>query len=134
MSNPECPNCTQAGNRVREVTLRHHLRFPLSQKEFIESYYYCANSHCDIAYYSGIDVFQIDDLQTQKQIQEKTICFCFGITQSVLNEYLQNDQKAQFFEELDNLAYSSECHCKVKNPAGRGCLRVFKELAASYGE
>lgn len=130
MSNTKCPKCGIVGNhRVREVTLRHHLRFPLSQKEFSESYYYCGNSDCDIAYYSDSESFEIDCLQSQKQIQDNTICFCFGITQGVFNDYLENDKRTQFFEELDNLAYGSECHCKVKNPAGRGCLRVFKKLS-----
>lgn len=128
MSNPECPKCAEHSSRVKEVTLRHHLRFPLSQQDFSDSYYYCANSDCDVAYYSDSHVFTLDCLQSQKQIEDMTVCFCFGITQSMFYEYLKNDQKAQFFEELDNLAYGSECHCKVKNPAGRGCLRVFKKL------
>lgn len=129
MSSSICPECGQSCHPVKEVTLRHHLLFPLSKEPLQERYHYCSNSTCHVAYFSTATVFHVDCLQSQHQIEANTICFCFGITQAVFEEYIDNDRSEAFFSDLDNLAYGSECHCKVKNPAGRGCLKVFKRLA-----
>lgn len=129
MKKASCPQCGNISNSVREVTLRHHLCFPFSKDSLNESYYYCTNNDCSTAYFSENHLYKTNQLQTYNQIMNRTVCYCFGITQANFETYQKQNRLDHFFEELDALAHGSECHCKIKNPAGRGCLKVFKGLA-----
>ncbi|CAA0084304.1 Uncharacterised protein [BD1-7 clade bacterium] len=125
-----CPSCNYKGQKVREVTIRHHVKFPLNQQDFSDTpYFYCLNDTCNTSYFSVDRAFQIDDLQSAQQIKNKTVCYCFGITKEAFNAYIARDQQTEFFDDLDALAYSTQCFCKAKNPAGRGCLKTFKQMA-----
>lgn len=123
-----CPHCHQSANKVREVTMRHHLLFPFSINELDKEFFYCRNNLCETGYFSVDEIYSINKFQAQEQIREGMICFCFGITESTFQRFQESDNTALFFEQLDHLAYNSECHCKIKNPAGLGCLKVFKSL------
>lgn len=128
-----CPICQGGGQRVQALTIKHHLKFPLNQDVFSDTdYFYCTNRQCSISYFSKHKTYQISDMQSFSQIQKQIICYCFGITETVFNEYIEQDKAEDFFETLDNLAYSTRCYCKAKNPSGKGCLRVFKSLACNY--
>ncbi|CAA0113885.1 Uncharacterised protein [BD1-7 clade bacterium] len=125
-----CPSCHCEGQTVREVTIRHHVKFPLNQQRFSDTpYFYCLNDTCNTSYFSVDRVFQIGDLQSEEQIKNKTVCYCFGITEEAFHAYIARDQQAAFFDDLDALAYSTQCFCKAKNPAGRGCLKTFTQMA-----
>ncbi len=100
-------------------------------EDLSEAHYYCKNHDCDIAYFSHITQYSVTQLQSSGQIQQQTICFCFGITESMFKEYQRQYIEDTFFKELDHLAYSSECFCRVKNPAGRGCLKIFRSMSMS---
>ena len=121
-----CPNCKNHCHNVSDTTMRHHLRFPSSMEKLSDTHHYCNNHDCDLAYFSPTCHYSVAQLQTSTQIQQRTICFCFGITEDTFRKYQQQNNENKFFEDLDQLAYSSECFCRVKNPAGRGCLKIFK--------
>ena len=125
-----CPQCGVLSHRVHTVTMRHHLRFPHSGDKLDGIYFYCRDRECETAYFSGKkEQYPVAAMQSQPQITEGVICFCFGISEAKFNAYAQRGRSDDFFEKLDELAYDSECHCKIKNPAGRGCLKVFKALS-----
>ncbi|NRB39433.1 MAG: hypothetical protein HRU20_13350 [Pseudomonadales bacterium] len=125
-----CPRCGAAANRVNTVTMRHHLQYPFSADSLDKEFFYCRDSLCESGYFSTKQAYPISELQSQAQIRGGMICFCFGITASDFQVYQESDQAEVFFKQLDHLAYNCECHCKIKNPAGRGCLKVFKSMHA----
>lgn len=124
-----CPRCYQTCRIVRKTTMQHHLRFPLSKARFDDAHYYCRHFSCEIAYFSDTTHYLTSQLQTSSQLQQKMVCFCFGISASAFQEYIVRHGKRAFFDELDTLAHTSECLCRVKNPSGQGCLKVFKSMA-----
>ncbi|MEY8204537.1 MAG: hypothetical protein RPR40_05605 [Bermanella sp.] len=125
-----CPACDRLGNTVKAATMRHHLCFPFSMEALSETYYYCAQRHCGVAYFSLQSTFLTEQLQSQSQIKTNTVCFCFGITEYNFKDYDDKGEAALFFAQLDQLAATGECNCRLKNPAGRGCLKTFKSMAA----
>lgn len=67
-------------------------------------------------------------MQSKQQVFNKTVCFCFGITEDVFLEQVNAGKDKAFFANLDELADTRKCVCKQKNPSGKGCLAVFKQL------
>lgn len=108
--------------------MRHHLLFPRSNEHLEDSFFYCRNAQCKTAYFSANIHYSVEQLQSQQQIKDGMICFCFGISEAVFYSYQKAGNIKLFFQQLDHLAYQSECHCKIKNPAGTGCLKIFKAL------
>ena len=125
----QCPICGHMCNTVKEITMRHHLSFPLSKERYVGKHYFCRNPSCEIAYFSNTQRYLVSQLQSSHQIRQHTVCYCFGITESMFDEYTQSQGNSAFFEELDRLAYSSKCFCRVKNPSGRGCLKIFRSMS-----
>lgn len=128
-NNHTCTECHTQGERVKTVTLRNQLKFPHNIKPLTDDYYYCTNPNCTTAYFSNAESYRVSDLQTEAQIRNKTVCFCFGITEQAFLDYVDSHGAQQFYDALDDLAYNTKCHCKFKNPAGKGCLRKFKSYS-----
>jgi len=127
-----CPHCSNPAGKVFIETMCHHLLFPHNTDiPTGQPYYYCSEQNCEIAYFSSERQYLIKQLQTAPQIQNHTICFCFGITRQGFTEQVHDTGEKTFFTKLDDLAYTKKCLCKQKNPSGKGCLKTFKKIAES---
>ena len=126
-----CPTCGVDALPVKRLTLQHHLRFPLALQLPDTAYWYCAEQACEQAYFSMAVSFSRQALQSAAAIEAGMRCFCFGITEDIFYAAMQRDQ-AEFFAQLDSMAAESTCHCSIKNPSGRGCLRSFRRSAKLY--
>ncbi len=116
-----CPQCGQRAMPVAAITLLHHVRqpwnFPIS-----EGWRVCENPQCPWVYFKderhiGIDT--VRDLPARKNTATNApVCFCFGITR----DQATDPAIRRFVTERTR---EGRCDCKIRNPAGRCCLKDF---------
>jgi len=119
--------CPQNGKDYLEVpfaTILHHVKAPWSLDLKQQSYYFCDDPSCDVAYF-GLDNRTISKalLRTPVGIKETSdsalICYCFGVSKA---EAKSNKQAKAFVIEQTKNAI---CSCTTSNPSGRCCLKYF---------
>lgn len=116
-----CPLNGQQGQRVERRTLQSLLLADLQRLVTKESYWFCAAPTCPVVYFddSGAVTFTVEQVRVpvwQKQATEPNtpICYCFNITNRMLNKETMGEIAAGIRQGL--------CACPVTNPQGSCCL------------
>ena len=116
-----CPVCLTQGQKVETESLIYHVRdLALIKKE---SYFFCANPSCDVAYFSSSHHLTCQDLNKELGVKksssgEALLCYCFEVTKQAVN--------AQSLSYIQRHMASIGCRCDVRNPQGSCCLANIK--------
>ncbi|MDH5544552.1 MAG: hypothetical protein OEZ43_03100 [Gammaproteobacteria bacterium] len=125
-----CPGCGQQGARVKDVTLRHQLVYPLSRDiDEQHVYFFCATESCNVVYYEA-DGKQYHQNQVRTPVGQKShspdalVCYCFGISRAQIQKDRDDGvSNARDFVQLQTKA--KLCACVERNPSGKCCLSDF---------
>jgi|GEM_PF-3762416 len=135
MKKSTCPHCSGPVNTVNAMTMSHHLLYPhCLDIPNEEVFAYCCNPCCELAYFSDNTHYKKEHMQSRQQVLNKTLCFCFGITEATFLAELAAGDEDAFFSNVDQLAQTRKCVCKQKNPSGKGCLSVFRSRHSATNE
>lgn len=118
-----CPHNGQLYPRVPSTTLLHHLKQPWQRDLAKQAFYFCADRHCPVIYFTGDGaVIGPSGLRTRVGLKSASadalICYCFGVTRRETGDPVIR----QFVRQQTR---QGTCACQVRNPAGRCCLRDF---------
>jgi hypothetical protein len=85
---------------------------------------------CDTVYF-GEDgsLYRRDDLRQdvgQKSTdRDRTLCYCFDVTESTVLEELERTGKSQSKAFVMEQVKQKQCACEIRNPSGKCCLKDF---------
>ena len=120
--------CPVNGKPYREVgrqTILHHIRKPWNKIFPMQKYYFCTDTDCNVVYFAE-DNSRVLRNELRESVGQKfrhpkrTICYCFDIKLSDIQQDPQ--QRKQFVVEQTQ---QSQCHCQIRNPSGKCCLKDF---------
>jgi len=124
-----CPRCNQNGTVVPTSTIYHHLKQPWNWQAQELTYYFCADSECELVYFSEDkgdlkqDVIEQNQLRInvgiKTQADNDLICYCYGVSLA------EARQEASIKDFVVNMTKQSSCACETRNPSGRCCLKDF---------
>lgn len=138
-SHPDvCPTCGNKGKSVKPITLRSLLRPELVEDVRgnvrgnvrgdigEETFNFCENPECPMAYYGGQGtVFSKDDLTVRIGIKEssppRTICYCFDHSMEEIRDEIVATGRSTMVEAISE-ELKDGCWCETKNPQGVCCL------------
>jgi len=105
----------------------HHIHQPWTYDFASEHYYYCANSSCDVVYFSETNtLINRSRIRTHHNdstaLDDELVCFCFAVKKS---EATANKGIKAFVIEQTR---QSLCSCESANPSGRCCLKNFPKF------
>jgi len=122
-----CPINGLSYSRVKIKTILHQVKKPWQLNLLNQHYFFCDDPGCDVVYF-GEDKSTLvrNDLRfsvgQKLQSQEKTICYCFDVQASDLDDdKVQKKAKAFIIEQTKNAL----CDCEIRNPSGKCCLKNF---------
>lgn len=117
-----CPVNGEEYQSISATTILHHITKPWQWQALDQSYYYCDDPECKVAYFGEDNsVINTSDLRNSIDIKQKfknpTICYCFGVTLDTANPEIK--------EFIIRKTKEKQCACEVRNPSGRCCLKDF---------
>jgi len=127
-----CPICEEKGLSVTHRTMLHQLQHPENQSIADEDYYFCANQHCDVGYFSEHTTMLRHTLRVFQAQQKNMLCYCFDISQEKFQVALEKGEAEAIKDFVLNNTKEALCACEVRNPSGRCCLGSFTKMEAIY--
>ncbi|WP_319508691.1 (2Fe-2S)-binding protein [uncultured Methanolobus sp.] len=125
-----CPVCKKAGMPVKNVTVRHIVKKEQMERVGKGDYHLCMDPECDVAYYDeNGTIFDKDNIRVplwfKKDVNPKYACYCSRITENdvikaVMEQGMQDIGTIREFYDK-----GAKCQCKVRNPTGNCCSKVF---------
>ncbi len=126
-----CPECHQLGNSVSLKTLYHNVRFPENQQILVDSYFYCVDKSCAVAYFSITGKIFAKYLLISAQVQAieaDKLCYCFDISAAQYRSALKENKAERVKNFVIEQTKTGLCACEIRNPSGQCCLAKFKRL------
>ncbi|MEC0259833.1 (2Fe-2S)-binding protein [Paenibacillus sp. VTT E-133280] len=121
----QCPVCYQKGKTIQLITLKSLLQPTALETIYPElTYTFCANSSCEVVYFSdeqtfGKDMLKVSVFQKDAAL-EVPVCYCFGWTRERLIQAVQENQNP--IDHIREQIQAGRCGCEVNNPQGACCL------------
>jgi hypothetical protein len=121
-----CPRCGQPGRSVERITLKALLKADALARLSPDPYRFCPTPACEVVYFGPDSVFIGGDVSVpvfQKDpAGERTVCYCFDVTESDLRRELVDGERPTASERITALVKADRCACEVRNPQGSCCL------------
>jgi hypothetical protein len=127
---PTCPLCGARGRLVPRRTVEALLRPERRGSMTGARYFFVEGPGCEVVYYAGDGShwFAKEDLVVRVGSKETEppipVCYCFEKTEAMVIEDVLAHGRSAIFDEIMAHVRAGECHCDVKNPSGRCCLRA----------
>lgn len=125
----ECPLCGMWCKKISMKTIFHQVKFPDILDIDNDSYFYCSDMGCSVAYFSqeGKTISK-NQLRVFTELENNKLCYCFDInTEQYLNS-LKNGTAETIKNFVIQKTKAGECACEIRNPSGQCCLANFKQL------
>jgi bacterioferritin-associated ferredoxin len=129
-----CPLCKKEGRYVENITVRHLLREEMEEKAGQEDYYLCMNERCDVAYYNDRigTIFEKKDIDVPLWFKDdahpRYACYCSSITDEDVIRAVKEHKITDMLAIRNFYDPGAKSECKIKNPTGKCCSAVFKEI------
>jgi hypothetical protein len=124
-----CPECGATCKSVGIPTLYHQVRFPENQSIDIDSYYFCPEKTCPIAYFTNAgNTIPKQYLRSYQAIQNGALCYCFDIDAEQYLSALKDCRAEPIKAFVMQRTKAGECACEIRNPTGQCCLANFNNL------
>jgi copper chaperone CopZ len=133
---PRCPECEQAGRKVKPATLQSLLRAERRGDIGAEQYYVCTTPGCDTVYFApeGDAVFRKSDLTVRFGLKETTgprpLCYCFGHTVEEIEDEIRRTGRSTVVDSIKANLKGAGCRCEHTNPLGGCCLKSVQAVVA----
>ena len=128
-----CPGCGQPAAEVKANTLLFQLRHPHNQQLQSEHYFFCSNADCDIVYFADNESYNLKHCRTaigqKSHHADRMLCYCFDISESDFLAEIAQHGKSHSQAFISRQTKNKTCHCEIRNPSGKCCLKDFKALA-----
>ncbi|REK76916.1 putative iron-sulfur cluster-binding metallochaperone [Paenibacillus paeoniae] len=121
----QCPVCHKKGRKIQLITIK-----ALLQPTALETihpdltYAFCANSSCEVVYFSDKQTLRKDTLKVSVYQKDNAfdvpVCYCFGWTRERLAKAVQ--QYHHPIEQIQQQVQANRCGCEINNPQGACCL------------
>ena len=124
----ECPVSKTVSRKVQLRTLEHLLKVEKVGEIQDVQYYYCADSNCNIVYFSNetVSYFTVDDVSVKVLSKDKgndvDVCYCFNWNRARIKEELAGTGKSTASLQIAKEVKAGNCACDIKNPKGECCL------------
>jgi len=121
----QCPTCHQKGKIVQLITIKSLLQ-PIALETINPemTYAFCANSSCDVVYFSNEQIFGKDMLKVsvfqKDDARDVPVCYCFGWTRERLVQAVHENEHP--IDHIRQQIQANRCGCEVNNPQGACCL------------
>lgn len=114
---------------VQARTIAHHVKQPWLWKSGDQSYFFCDDPECEVAYFADDDsVLLTSQLRTQVGVKSHSenvpLCYCFGVSKA---DAKNNPGIREF---VIRQTRRGACSCETSNPSGRCCLKDFPRANA----
>jgi len=120
-----CPACGQNCFPVSRQTILHQVQFPENQAIAEGGYAFCANSECNVGYFSESCSISKTRLRAFQSGQQAMLCHCFDISESVYRAALTDGTAQAMKAFVVKQTKDKLCACESRNPSGRCCLIDF---------
>lgn len=128
-----CPTCVNKSNSAPKETLLHNLVFPLNMEVDEEQHFYCADTDCDVGYFTDSGVtFNKTEIGAYDQFKKGWLCYCFGISASAYKSALMQGEAKPIKSFVIEQTKHGTCACEIRNPSGKCCLADFKRLEKQH--
>ncbi len=124
----KCPVSGTSGPKVQIKTLENLLKSESKADIQRVQYYYCAESACEVVYFSNESVpyFTKDDLIVKVFHKDSgddvNVCYCFDWTRGKIREQIRLTGESTASIEIAKKVKAKLCMCDIKNPKGKCCL------------
>ena len=100
---------------------------------------FCPTAGCEAVYFGPGGTFIDEDVRVpvfqKERPGERTVCYCFGVTESDLRRELVEGKHPIASERITALVKADRCACEVRNPQGSCCLgNVASVVRDLHGE
>ena len=134
-----CPRCGQPGRRVERITLKALLTPDALARLSTGPFRFCPTAGCEAVYFGPGGTFIDEDVRVpvfqKERPGERTVCYCFEVTESDLRRELVEGKHPIVSERITALVKADRCACEVRNPQGSCCLgNVASVLQDYHGE
>ncbi len=127
-----CPVCGQNCFPVSSQTILHQVQFPENQAIAEGDYAFCANSECNIGYFSPSNTIPKACLRAFQPDQEAMLCHCFDISESIYRMALDDGTAETMKAFIVQQTKAGLCACESRNPSGRCCLANFSQMEQEH--
>jgi len=133
---PRCPaqdGCGSLGTPVTRRTLESQLVAEEAAK-FSESAFYCANPHCEVAYFDAWGTSAPRSaLRTAAypKCVSAPLCSCLGISSDEIRREAEAGRKERVREILAS-AERQGSRCETEAPSGASCIAEIRQLFLKY--
>ncbi len=121
-----CPRCAQPGRRVERITLKALLKPDALERLSPVPHRFCPAPACEVVYFGPECIFIREDVNVavfqKERPGERTVCYCFDVTESDLRRELVEGGRPTASERITDLIKADRCACEVRNPQGSCCL------------
>ena len=121
-----CPACGQGGKPVHDLTVKALLTATALRRLEGCGFMFCANSACDVVYFSGAAQYGTTDVRVpvwQKLAAgDRTICYCFGENERDIQREICTSGSSEVASRVRAHIAAKRCACEVRNPRGVCCL------------
>jgi len=129
-----CPLNGARSKRVQLVTVRSLVRkLPFEMPR--TPYYFCDVPDCDVVYFpldKRAPIFHRGDLLgrvgAKETVDPVPVCYCFGVSSKDIEEEIRQTGHTTVAERIKAEVQAGNCACEVKNPSGKCCLGVLKQV------
>lgn len=129
-----CSLCRKEGMHIENITVRHLLRKEMEDKAGQEDYWLCMNERCAAVYYNDKTgtIFEKDDIDVPVWFKDdadpRYACYCSRITDEDVTRAVKEQRITDMTAIRKFYDPDAKSQCKIKNPTGRCCSPVFKEI------
>lgn len=128
-----CPVCGEAGNAVRNITVKHLVLNELSEQVGDSDYYLCMNEECEVTYYNNEKSVKFNKQQVEvpiwfkKDANPKYACYCSKVTEEEVINAVVKDSANNMREVLKITGAMSNPDCQRNNPLGKCCHQIVQD-------
>jgi len=127
-----CPNCENAGKKVRTVTVRTLVTDQVADGEYMA----CLTEDCPVVYYNGDNIYYQKDLNVQVWYKadsddESPVCYCSNLTRTEIKATVAKgyDTPAEIREQNGK---TTTGNCIRENPLGSCCHNALIDEIKKY--
>lgn len=133
-----CPQCGNAGRKVKRVTLESVLCAERQADIGEGQYHVCTMPDCETVYFGPVNdaTFMKSDLSVRFGLKEtgpsRLACYCFEHTVEEIHDEIRRTGLSTVLESIKADMNALGCRCELMNPLGACCLN-WVEAVVSEG-
>lgn len=132
-----CPASGTLSRKIQHKTVESLLKPEKRSSLRDVQYYFCADPHCSVIYFSS-DNSQITKDDVNVKVFNKDggddvpVCYCFLWTRKRIRDEIESTGKSTAALSIAQEIHAGRCACDVKNPKGECCLGDVHQVVKEF--